>query len=91
MSRWEALMEDKRKLRRTRVLKAGTIEFGGSAISCTVRNLTRSGAMLDIESPLGVPKEFTLVISPDQVRHECRIAWIKERRIGVSFKPDRES
>lgn len=84
-------MEDKRKLRRTRVLKAGMILFGGSAISCTVRNLSKSGAMLDVESPLGVPKEFTLVISPDEVRHESRIVWIKERRIGVSFKPDGES
>lgn len=83
-------MEDKRKLRRTRVLKAGMIAFGGSAISCTVRNLTKSGAMLDVVSPLGVPREFTLVISSDSIHRECRIVWIKEQRIGVSFKPNRE-
>ena len=81
-------MEDKRKLRRSRVLKAGMISFGGSAISCTVRNLTKSGAMLDIVSPLGVPREFTLVIPSDDVRHECRIVWIKEKRLGVSFGQD---
>jgi hypothetical protein len=91
MSRWEALMEDKRRLRRTRVLKAGMISFGGSAISCAVRNLTKAGAMLDVASPLGVPKEFTLVISSDGVRHQCRIVWLKERRIGVSFKLNGES
>lgn len=91
MSRWEALMEDKRRLRRTRVLKAGTISFGGSAISCNVRNLTKSGAMLDVVSPLGVPREFTLVISSDDVHRECRIVWIQEKRLGVSFKMDRES
>lgn len=84
-------MEDKRRLRRTRVLKAGTILFGGSAISCTVRNLTKSGAMLDVVSPLGVPREFTLVIPSDDIRHECRIVWVKEKRIGVSIKLDRES
>ncbi|MDH6262216.1 PilZ domain-containing protein [Bradyrhizobium sp. BR13661] len=84
-------MEDKRKLRRSRVLKAGMISFGGSAISCTVRNLTKSGAMLDIVSPLGVPREFTLVIPSDDVRHECRIVWIKEKRLGVSFVQDRET
>ncbi|MFX8067315.1 PilZ domain-containing protein, partial [Acinetobacter baumannii] len=65
--------------------------FGGSAISCTVRNLTKSGAMLDIVSPLGVPREFTLVIPSDDVRHECRIVWIKEKRLGVSFVQDRET
>lgn len=81
-------MEDKRKLRRSRVLKAGMISFGGSAISCTVRNLMKSGAMLDIVSPLGVPREFTLVIPSDDVRHECRIVWIKEKRLGVSFVQD---
>ncbi len=84
-------MEDKRKLRRTRVLKAGMISFGGSAISCTVRNLTRSGAMLDVASPIDVPREFALVISSDDVRHECRTVWIKEKRIGVSFKLDQTS
>ncbi|MCP4615774.1 MAG: PilZ domain-containing protein [Bradyrhizobium sp.] len=84
-------MEDNRKLRRTRILKAGMISFGGAAISCVVRNLTKSGAMLDVASPLGVPREFTLVISSDEVHHECRIVWTKERRIGVSFKPDGES
>lgn len=84
-------MEDKRRLRRTRVLKAGVISFGGAAISCTVRNLTKSGAMLDVASPVGVPKEFMLVITSDEVRHECRIVWIKERRIGVSFKLNGES
>lgn len=84
-------MEDKRRLRRTRVLKTGMISFGGAAISCAVRNLTKSGAMLDVASPLGVPREFTLVISSDEVRHECRMVWVTERRIGVSFKPDRES
>ncbi len=91
MSRWEAMVEDNRQLRRTRALKAGTISFGGPTISCTVRNLTRSGAMLDVASPLGVPKEFTLVISSDEAHHECRIIWIQERRISVSFKIDRES
>lgn len=91
MSRWEALLEDKRKLRRTRVLKTAMISFGGSAISCTVRNLTLSGAMLDVESPLGVPREFTLIIASDEVRHECRIVWVKEKRLGVSFVQHRGS
>ncbi|RTM14644.1 MAG: PilZ domain-containing protein [Bradyrhizobiaceae bacterium] len=79
------MVEDKHILRRIRILKAGRISFGGSAISCTVRNLTRSGAMLDVASPLGVPRVFTLVIPSDDIRHECRIVWIREKRLGVSF------
>lgn len=79
-------MEDKRKLRRARVLKSGTISFEGAAISCTVRDLTKSGAMLDVAGPLGIPREFALVIPSDDVRHACRIIWIKERRLGVRFE-----
>jgi hypothetical protein len=38
-------MDEHRAVQRQRVLKAGTIEFGGSTISCTVRNKSDAGAM----------------------------------------------
>jgi len=78
-------MEDKRKLRRTRVLKAGMISFGGAAIDCTVRNLTVSGALLEVESPLGIPHDFVLVIPSEDISRSCRLIWASERRIGVRF------
>lgn len=43
-----------------------------------MRNLIKSGAMLDLAIPLGIPRGFTLVISSDGVRHNCRIVWVKE-------------
>ena len=46
---------------RQRVLKGGTIEFGGGAIDCTIRNLSNTGAALDIDSPVGLPDHFILV------------------------------
>ena len=70
---------------RHRVLKAGTIEFGGGAIDCTVRNLSASGAALEVVSPLGIPDRFDLVIIAEQLHRPCRVVWRKERRIGVSF------
>jgi hypothetical protein len=78
---------DKRALNRHRVLKAATIEFGGGAIDCTVRNLSASGASLDVASPVGIPERFTLVMPADELRRSCRVVWRKERRIGVSFLP----
>lgn len=36
-------MSEKRIVARHRVLKAGTIEFGGGAIDCTVHNLSDTG------------------------------------------------
>jgi hypothetical protein len=54
-------MVEKRTANRNRVFKAGTIEFGGSAIDCTIRNVSNDGAALDVASPVGIPEKFTLV------------------------------
>jgi len=78
-------MVDNRGTRRRRVLKAGTIEFGGGVIDCTVRNLSPSGAALDVVSPIGIPECFTLVISADGLSKICRVVWRKDTRIGVMF------
>lgn len=77
--------EDHRISPRRRVLKSGTIEFSGSALPCTVRNLSETGAAIEINSPLWFPERFTLVIDSEQLRKPCQIAWRKERRVGVIF------
>ena len=66
-------MSDHRIAPRKRVLKAGTIEFGGGAIDCTVRNLSDTGAALSVESPVGIPSEFNLIVAVDQVNRMCRV------------------
>jgi hypothetical protein len=76
-------MDEKRSVPRHRVLKTGTIEFGGGGISCTVRNMSVAGAALDVVSPVGIPETFTLVV--EHVSYPCRIAWRKPARIGVTF------
>ena len=52
-------MGDGRKTQRHRVLKVGTISFGGGGITCTVRNLSDTGAALDVTSPWN-PRQFHL-------------------------------
>ncbi len=79
-------MDEHRKAQRVRVLKAGTIEFGGGAIDCTVRNLSPTGAALEVASPIGIPQDFVLVIPADGSRHQSHVVWRKEKRIGVSFE-----
>ena len=68
---------------RHRVLKAGSIQFGGGSIDCTVRNISDTGAALDVTSPLGIPAQFTLVTDGNHL--PCRVVWRKEKRIGVAF------
>jgi hypothetical protein len=79
-------MTDNRIAQRFRVLKAATIEFGGSAIDCTVRNLSSVGAALDVASPVGIPEDFILVMPGSGTRQMSHIVWRKEKRIGVVFK-----
>ena len=81
-----ATMEQKRAALRQRVLKAGTIEFSGGTIDCTVRNVSETGAALEVASPVGIPAEFNLLISGSRSRRRCQVMWRTESRIGVAFK-----
>jgi hypothetical protein len=52
---------EKRNIPRLRTLKGGSVLFGvASAIDCVIRNMSETGAQLAVESPVGVPDEFTL-------------------------------
>jgi aryl-alcohol dehydrogenase-like predicted oxidoreductase len=48
-----------------------------------VRNLSDTGAALEVASPLGIPQAFNLLISGDRTTYQCEIRWRKENRIGV--------
>ena len=80
------LVDEHRVAPRRRLLKAGKISFGGGAIDCTVRNLSETGAALEVISPVGIPDRFTLVVEADHRHLPCRVVWRKETRIGVHFE-----
>ena len=78
-------MIENRAAPRHRVFKRGSITFNGGGIDCTVRNLSSSGAGLDVASPIGLPQSFTLVIEADHFIRRCHPVWRSEKRIGVAF------
>lgn len=79
-------MTEQRKTVRRRIFKSGTIAFNRAAgITCTIRNISATGACLEVASPLGIPDSFTLVIESDHETHPCQVAWRSNKRIGVSF------
>jgi hypothetical protein len=79
-------VDEHRTAPRRRLLKSGKISFGGGAINCTVRNLSETGAALEVISPVNIPDRFTLVIEVDHIQVPCRVVWRKETRIGVHFE-----
>ena len=78
-------MDEHPRAPRRRMFKAGTIEFGGGGIDCTVRNISETGAALEVNTPLFIPDRFTLFVPTEQLKRRCRVVWRKEKRIGVMF------
>jgi hypothetical protein len=80
-------MSESRAAHRHRVLKAGAIEFsGGGAISCAVKNLSASGAALEVVSALDIPDRLILCIPAERFKRHCHVVWRNEKRIGVAFE-----
>jgi PilZ domain len=79
-------MEEKRKHPRTEVEEPAYVSSGGSVMRCVVRNISPAGAAIDVETPAFVPQRFQLVMAKDaRIVHECRVAWIQNNRLGLTF------
>ena len=79
-------MEEKRKYPRTEINEPAYVSSRGSVMSCVVRNISPAGAAIDVDNPAFVPKHFRLVMAKDpSIVHECRVAWIQKKRIGLTF------
>jgi PilZ domain len=76
-----------RKATRRRVLKSGVIAFNDrfSALPCTVRNLSSTGAQLRVDGTLSVPNTFELLIELDGLEAQCEVVWRRDKEIGVRF------
>jgi hypothetical protein len=85
---------DRRASPRRKMLKVGrTYWANGYSIECRVRNLSETGAQLEVCGM--VPNTFDLVIGADQFRRSCSVVWRNSDRVGVKFiearKPARPS
>ena len=78
-------MEEKRKHPRTEINEPAYVSSGGSVMSCVVRNISVEGAAIDVENPAFVPPQFRLVMASDSSVRECRVTWIQQTRIGLTF------
>jgi hypothetical protein len=78
-------MNEHRISPRRRILKTGQIAFSDKVpkLECTVRNLSETGALLQISTTVGMPASFGLFI--DGVRYSCRVVWQSQTRLGVTF------
>jgi hypothetical protein len=76
---------ERRVITRRPVLMSGAIQFAGRAINCLARDMTISGAALDVANAKDIPERFNLVFKSDGTHIPCHVVWRQEERIGVAF------
>ena len=81
---YQSVME-RRAISRNPVLMSGAIKFASGTINCLVRDMTISGASLDVTNPNDIPEHFNLVFKADSTQIPCHVIWRQEERIGVAF------
>ncbi len=82
----EGSRDEKRSEHRRRVLKSGTLYFnrGFNSFGCRIRNLTDSGAMIEMGETTGVPHQVDFQsdgIGPVK----ADIIWRTQNRMGLQF------
>jgi hypothetical protein len=79
-------MTERRIAPRSRVLKTGSLVLSEKApkLECTIRNLSATGALLQISSTFGIPADFDLFIGSE--RRSCHVVWRTDTRLGVAFR-----
>jgi PilZ domain-containing protein len=79
-------MVETRIARRYRVSKSAQIEYGGDKTPCTIRDLSETGAALEVSNFVGpLPAAFTLIVPEDRLKLPCRVVWRSSFKIGVAF------
>lgn len=80
-------MDENRRAPRQRVLKAGKILYGGGsiAIDCTIRNLSETGARLQVPTSVAIPDRFEFVETASGKRRSVTVAWRKGELMGIRF------
>jgi hypothetical protein len=79
-------VENKRVAPRKRVLKTGYIVFSDNVpkLECTVRNISETGASIQVSTTIGIPSSFDVII--DGARRHCSSVWRTDTKIGIAFQ-----
>ena len=70
--------------RNTRIEATIAFDGGRATRPCIVRNISETGAKLEVASVLGIPNTFDLLI-PGHRPHPCRVVWRALKEMGVAY------
>jgi hypothetical protein len=79
-------MQERRKVTRTRVLKAAKVLVRkSSVIDCVAQDLTSRGASLEVSNANDLPERLDLTLDAGHSIRRCRLVWRKLNKVGVEF------
>jgi hypothetical protein len=79
-------VQERRNSTRSRVLKGAKIILGASSvIDCVVRNVTNSGARVQIANTVELPEDLGLTFDGGRSIRDCRVVWRTVTETGVKF------
>jgi hypothetical protein len=78
---------ERRSAPRRRVLKGAVITFNERTFSyaCTLKNISDTGARLQVGDSIAIPCRFDLVVEIDGMEVSCAVAWRLKGELGVRF------
>jgi hypothetical protein len=76
---------ERRTTARKPVLMSAAIALAGTNVDCLVRNISISGAAIDVGSRQDIPERFDLVFKVDGAQIPCHFVWREDEQIGVAF------
>lgn len=79
-------MVETRRAPRFKVSKPARVGDGKNAARCIIRDLSVTGAAIEVDSQGDVPDTFTLVVPEDDLILPSRVVWRRGYRVGVTFE-----
>ena len=78
---------NRRRAERHRTLKHARVILSNrmSTFDCIIRNISTTGAMLELPAPIGIPNHFELALGTEKRGPPCTVRWRSDHAIGVSF------
>ena len=85
MRKWQKIptVKDRRRHGRAAVLLRARLRTGDGEVRGFVRNLSQTGAMMDVHHALTPDAGVTLSCADRQIK--ARVAWTEQRRLGLEF------
>lgn len=78
---------DRRSSRRGKLLLRGRVVFerGAGSVDCTIRDMSETGARIEVATGTMLPKKFTLMVLRDGTAHEAEVKWCRPKQMGLYF------